>query len=164
MQILTRTNWAVLVFLTCFGFLTICSYAKAAICWDYGTRYAHCGPGCEAQETTSCGFGCISGECVSNGGSGECCGELYYSAVIYPDGEKCGECGEIRTHKSLQSSENVIRLGGSPSPWWGAPRGLIKLSENVSYRPPRQAFVLNQCAHAYGVLVLKDSPLVVGDL
>src|SRR5258708_1731840 len=106
MKTFTRMSQTTLLFVSCMSFLIFCSHAKADICWDYGTRYAFCGAGCEAQETNSCGFGCISGECNSQGGSGECCGKMYYSAVIYPDGGRCGECGNIRSHKSRVSAEN----------------------------------------------------------
>jgi len=164
MRIFTRVIKETLIFVTYLSFLTICNHAKADICWDYGMRYAHCGPGCEAEQTTSCGFGCISGDCVSDGGSGECCGEMYYSAVIYPDGGRCANCPQIRARKSTVSAENEVHVGSSRAIWWDTSRGLIKLSKNVSYRPPRQAFVLNKCSHAYGVLISKEYPVVVGDL
>ena len=149
---------------TCLSFLIICNYAQANICWDYGTRYAFCGPGCQAEQTTSCGFGCISGECNSHGGSGECCGRIYYSAVIYPDGDRCANCGTARSHKSRLSAENEVHVLGFPAIWWDSSRGLVKLSKNVRYHPPKQAFVLNKCLHTYGVLIERDYPVVVGDL
>lgn len=148
-----------LIFLCVLG---VCCHANAEPCWQYGTRYAVCGPGCGPLETTSCGWGCISGECYSDGGSGTCCGKMYYSAVIYPDGGTCGECGNIRSHRFKHSAQHQLLGGDSPAIWWATSRGLVWLTNNISFHPARQAFVLNKCAHAYGVLIEKDYPVVVG--
>lgn len=68
-----------------------------ASCWGYIDRTVSCAGGCIA-ESDSCFFGCISGTCVSRGGSGLCCNTIYYTAVIYPDGdpEECSFCSEAR--------------------------------------------------------------------
>jgi hypothetical protein len=164
MKRFSRVGQTMLQFLACIVLLLICNFASAAICFDYGTRDVVCGPGCDIIQTTTCGFGCISGECYSQGGSGQCCGKMYYSAVIYPDGGKCSECIGVRSHKSGLSAENEIQVGEFPAIWWDSSRGLVKLSKNISYHPPRQTFVLNKCLHIYGVLIERDYPIVVGAL
>ena len=102
-------------------------------------------------------LGCVSGECDGNGGSGECCGKMYYSAVIYPDGDFCEWCGNARHHGS-RLAKNEVHVDAFPAIWWDTSRGLVKLSKDVSYRPAKQAFVLNKCSHSYAVLIERDYP------
>ena len=89
---------------------------------------------------------------------------MYYSAVIYPDGNRCEICPDLRSH-GLQSTHKLERHEGAFAQlWWDGTRGLIELTESLSYHPPRQAFVLNKCSHTYGVLIERDYPVVFGGL
>jgi hypothetical protein len=119
-------------------------------CVDYIPKTVFCGAGCEPVDTTGCFFGCISGTCVSRGGSGECCGHIYYSAVIYQDSGNCGnECGGTplripERHVSV-SSRNNVNMAWSP--------GFIQIGEGVRVREYRRSLVPNHCAHSYMALV-----------
>src|ERR1700730_7767346 len=79
--------------------------------WAYFNHVGTCSGagGCRSQfEYSSCFLGCVSGECNNDGGSGECCGNHYFSAVIYPDGGDChgGSCGFIRVHIANKSDNS----------------------------------------------------------
>lgn len=150
-------------FLFCLPFLLVCNLAAEG-CWEYGSRQVTCGPGCNPQETTTCDFGCVSGECVSNGGGGECCGRPYSDAVIYPDGNKCEFCGNARTHSPRSSNRSDRHVIAAAEAWWREARGMVKLRDNLSYHPSRQAYVLNRCSHTYGVLVEREYPVIFGGI
>lgn len=122
-----------------------------ASCVGYIDRHVICAGGCSV-DTTSCFFGCVSGTCINQGGSGLCCKTVYYSAAIYPDGHPvdCGGCGLLRTHSagsvSLAPSSHFHTKVAF---WSGGPSGLIELREGSSFRIERQALVPNRCAHRY---------------
>src|SRR5690242_6574639 len=92
-----------------FVVLVLCAASQAG-CYsylEYGP-YACVGPnGCyDSYYRTICAGGCVAGDCYSQGGSGECCGKLYYNATIYPDPwYRCGgSCGELPVIASASST------------------------------------------------------------
>jgi hypothetical protein len=104
--------------------------------------------------TSTCLQGCVRGQCYDDGGSGECCGHLYYTAVIYQEGpQDCGGgiCGDARVrishlHPVLRpnSIELAHRLdltnpGGTNYP--------------IVYRPARLLLVPDRCSHVYGAVL-----------
>ena len=120
-----------------------------ASCWGYIDRTVSCVGGCIAESDT-CFFGCISGTCNNQGGSGLCCKTIYYTAVIYPDGdpEECSFCSEARPvagHKEVATTTHTrVQF------WGGGTPGLIQLGgELASLRIERQVFVPNRCSHSY---------------
>lgn len=97
-----RTRLGLTLLLILLSLLFIPSIASAA-CWDYwdlGSVMCTGQGGCQGEhEVVTCTFGCVSGDCFNHGGSGLCCGKIYYSAAIYPDGGDCsGRCPEIRAY------------------------------------------------------------------
>ena len=111
-----------------------------------------------------CVFGCVSGTCDSRGGSGLCCGKIYYTPVIYPDGGRCdpgGGCGTGRPHTMQQSalhSPHAQELLQHRSP------GVVKLTDSISYREPAFAFVIDHCKREYGVLIEEKGTFVKGGM
>jgi hypothetical protein len=140
--------------------------AHASGCWDinYLSDVNCTGPnGCTGSYPLEyCTFGCVSGTCEDRGGSGLCCGRLYYTPVIYPDGGRCdpgGGCGTGRAHASrptATSSPHAQQLLQGRSP------GVIKVSDNFGYREPTFAYVYDRCRHEYAVLVEEKGAFVAG--
>jgi hypothetical protein len=132
--------------------------AKAQ-CWGYSqfTPERCSSPGCMGSYTpTYCRFGCVSGTCENQGGSGQCCGHLYYTAVIYPDGQDschdlgCGENGQFRrvhgkTSRVDSQYSAELRQGYTP--------GLIMLSARLSYKPPRLVYAFSRCNHSFRLII-----------
>jgi len=123
-------------------------------CWTYDDFGQIQCFGCdEYRELIFCmGGGCVCGTCEEEGGSGLCCGKIYYTPTIYPEPGDCGECGNspshARTHANRQSSGGrysaELRQGYSP--------GLIMLTPTVSYRAPLFAYVYNRCSHTFTLI------------
>lgn len=138
------------------------------LCWAIDSFEHPCtgSGGCNDSYLYSyCIDGCARGICENHGGSGLCCGHLYYSAVIYVEGEQnCGGqiCGDapVRGSDLRPSSEhNALqalardRLPGSD--WKKHPHF-------AWYRPSRLVLVPDSCAHTYGV-VIQSLPSPVGE-
>jgi len=144
-----------------FSMLSISSIARAecVAIGDFGPEKCSGSNGCMgAYEFLYCSWGCAAGTCVAHGGSGLCCGTIYYSPEIYPNGTRCTDCGEIRIHASKPPTSRFsaeLRQGYSP--------GLIKISDNLSYKEPRIVYVLDRCNHTYGV-VEEDGAFVEGNI
>jgi hypothetical protein len=104
---------------------------------------------------STCTFGCTSGECEPQGGSGVCCGKTYYNAQIQPDGgHGCGDCGDARTHAALPSGKEKQQ---SVELWIGAALRRAEIGGGRSYRMPRLVFVADRCAQRYGLVVEEGS-------
>lgn len=117
---------------------------------------------CSSQYTkTFCSYGCQSGTCVGDGGSGLCCDIPYYSATIYP-GEGCFNCGEARrvhiSRSSAPTDRHVAELRR------GAVLSWIELSSALSYRPPSLIFVPDRCRRTYGVIVKEGAVFADGGM
>lgn len=160
--VVMRTRLGLTLLLILLSLLFIPSIASAA-CWDYwdlGSVMCTGQGGCQGEhEVVTCTFGCVSGDCFNHGGSGLCCGKIYYSAAIYPDGGDCsGRCPEIRAYAPTSSArpkqhDVELRRGYTP--------GLIVLSDHFSHKPPLVVYVLDHCSHSYGVIE-QDAVLVGG--
>jgi hypothetical protein len=123
-----------------------------ALCWSYFPHTSPCTGtgGCSSHYSwSSCFDGCVSGTCNNSGGSGECCGHLYYTAVIYQDDGDChgGACGEVRVHVS----KNV-------------PKRPALESQGVYYRLPGLRYIPDRCAHTYAVMIDESSRTHIGGL
>lgn len=142
---------ATMLFLGVLALLFIPSQAHASCndYWDVATVTCTSG-GCQSEhELIACTFGCISGQCVHQGGSGLCCNKIYYVPVIYPDGGDCtGECGALRAYPPSPSSttHHSAQLRGGYTP------GLIMLSNTLSIKPPTLVFIPDRCSHTFGVV------------
>ena len=159
-----NTRW--IMVLVVLGLVASVPRFSAADCWRYyDPAPVQCfdANGCASSYvSTLCQIGCISGLCYNHGGSGECCGHLYYYAAGYPDGQdSCTQngCGHglspvrrAKRSKPRQSThpETVARGDvhrGGPVPFYG---------------PRRMLFVPDQCSKSYGVLMEGDFPLAGG--
>jgi len=94
--------------------------------------------------------GCSCGTCISQGGSGDCCGHTYYSAEIYGDGSgNCSGdlCGEAPTHalthitRGFRKNPHEAEVAGGYSP------GLIMITATASYKPESMLYVYSNCSH-----------------
>ena len=138
--------------LGCFLFLANVSHAN---CVGYSQEFEFTcvgGGGCQGTYyRVYCTFGCASGTCVNQGGSGECCGKIYYVATIYPDGgwdcnANCGDAPVRRSHvshpkksaKALSAALDVI--------------GPVRLTAELSYSIPRTAIVPDRCRRTFEVI------------
>lgn len=121
-------------------------------CWDYevvGEQKCTGSGGCEGVYLQQvCTFGCVSGECFNNGGSGECCGHIYYSPVIYGDG---GDCSDEGCNLVARRSPEGAAL--APAPISKAP----PLAEHF----PRLLLIPDRCAHTYAIIV-QENPRIGG--
>jgi len=139
-------------------FLTFVPKIASASCVGYTVFDEQCiGNGCNGEYTkTYCSFGCVHGTCESNGGSGLCCGHIYYNAQIQPDGSggDCGECGNTRYHASALSEREKRH---SAELWRAAALGRVDLGGGQSYRMPRLILVPDRCVHRYGLLIQEGS-------
>lgn len=114
--------------------------------------------GCrDDYDNSQCFLGCTHGFCTNQGGSGLCCGHLYYSAEIYPDGDndlcKGDICGFIRVHfaGAKERDNSLVR-----------PRfQRAELTAPVHYWIQRLIYVPDRCAHTYGLAMSR--PLPVGE-
>jgi hypothetical protein len=100
-------------------------------------------------EYSTCFLGCTSGDCNNDGGSGECCGNHYYSAVIYPDGGEChgGDCGFIRVRVAKERIRRSVETD---------------LNRGAFYRAPGLRYVPDRFAHTYAVIVGEALPAHAG--
>jgi len=116
-----------------------------ADCWTYGENCDQCIVGkCQKEYCyTTCEDGCVNGTCDPFGGGGECCGERYYSAVIYVEPGGCLICGTVKGER------------------WSNAVGEITISRRKSTgtyavfdpdRAPRMLLSPNQCIHTYKVV------------
>ena len=116
---------------------------------SYEDQEGHCIRGsCQGDfDFPECTIGYVSGLCDFDGGSGECCGHIYYSAVIYPDGDNDHrqQGGQLRLHQAPASAAN--KTVHSSEAWRGQMLGRMVLATNVSYREPRMVFVPDRCAY-----------------
>jgi hypothetical protein len=156
-----RKICSVSALLTCL--LLLCA-ARAAVASCVGYREVNqlcLAKNCSDEFTqTLCSWGCVSGLCVNQGGSGLCCGVIYYNAQIQPDGThvNCGSCGEARVHVSRSSSK-----ASNAEIWRGAVLG-VRLNQSSSYRMPHLLIVPDRCAHGYGLVVEDGRPVAAGGL
>ena len=143
-----RSRLILLVLLLSVVSLPRIAHAGCEDYWDVGSAMCTGAGGCQGEhEIIRCTFGCISGTCVNQGGSGVCCGKIYYNATIYPDGGDCRErCPGIRSFptSAAKPSHQHGPLGYSP--------GLVMVTERLSYKPPTIVFVLDHCSHSFGVV------------
>ena len=128
-----------------------CHVVAARTCWSYmDDGEFECGGagGCEGYYfRVYCILGCVSGTCNPDGGSGECCGQIFYYAVGYEwggldcHGLNCGESPARRARRQEgRRKVNTATLNGKS--------GLGPLADQV----PRILFVPNRCTHEYEVL------------
>lgn len=147
-----------LILLTLAILVTSRAAAQGDQCWSYSEEQQfNCvgAGGCRGSYyETYCYVGCLHGWCTNRGGSGECCGRIYYTASGSSDGTCLGfDCGLARVHTSsfrdpkgrdsaeVQHVATTERLGATADPAVG---GL---------RVPRLMFVPDRCAHTYGMIV-----------
>jgi hypothetical protein len=121
---------------------------------DPGGRSCNGDPTCQEYPTYCTSSGCICGQCVSHGGSGDCCGLIYYSAVVYPGSGACpGDCGYATTHGRMhvarghRKNPHESEVRGRYSP------GLIMLNATASYRPASIVYVYSNCSHDLRLVV-----------
>jgi hypothetical protein len=123
---------------SCWGYLQIGPFQCQSLDGQCSSEYY----------TTRCNLGCLSGECYNQGGSGECCGQLYYSAIIYPDGDPHGcdnDCEVIIGLRPNGSSASKYVVASNPS----------KLSERTlesGYPTIRLTYVPDTCRGTYAVI------------
>jgi len=154
--------WIILI-----GAICVASYAHPAMagCVGYQEVNAICtgSGGCQDEYTrTLCSWGCASGTCVNQGGSGLCCGRIYYNAQIQPDGTRCNNvnCGLARTRTArlaTDASKHNTQL------WNGARLGTIQVGDRA-YRVPRMLFIPDRCAARYGVVLEAGSLSTAGGM
>lgn len=149
-----------IMLLACFAFSFCIPKSAQTQCVGTNEITLPCtGQNCSSSYTTTiCWYGCQSGTCVSQGGSGECCGHTYYSAEIYP-GEPCNDCSNARVHPSKLSgvhSSHVAELRR------GELLNQIELTSTLAYRPPSLIFVPDRCRHTYGLVVRGGAILPIG--
>lgn len=140
----------------CVVFFAPGAFAQDAGCWATVDNWQPCsGPnGCRGLKDESfCFQGCTYGFCYNNGGSGECCGTIYYSAEIYPgDGECRGDiCGEVRVHDAPQTS-GASRL---PALDWATHPRIRPVS--------RLLLIPDRCRHGY-VALPSDAIFPIGGM
>jgi hypothetical protein len=138
--------------------IATCNRATAQSCSENCEGYFDAGQfncsgagGCKSfYERYLCGPGCTCGSCDSHGSQGQCCGQPYYEAVIYPNGESCDEvCGDGTRHARIHmnrlntSAVHTVDLRQDYSP------GLIMLKPTESYREPIFGYAYNRCDHSY---------------
>jgi hypothetical protein len=139
------------IWLGCLCFvLLVLSGALEAGCYtyvEYGPYPCSNGSCYDSYYRTICGAGCVSGLCYPDGGSGECCGRLYYNATIYPDGtDSCGgPCGYLPTVASLPTTGTQIATHVNP-------RRLVLGPDNAYYKPARMTLVPDTCRHTYAIV------------
>lgn len=128
--------------------------AQCTDCWGILDEGPTLCTGCHSYyELEFCTRGCVCGNCVSHGGSGLCCGHIYYSPVIYPLGEDCGgECGLARVHPRTHVGRNSQQGKRSEELRQGYSPGLILLAPGVTYREPLFAYDFNHCRHSFGLV------------
>lgn len=151
----------IMLLLTCFAFSFCVHELGQAQCTGTTEVTRQCsGQNCQSSYTTTiCWWGCLSGQCYAQAGSGLCCGTVYYSASIYPTGIGCDpqHCGFTRVHppksSALHSPHDVAELRR------GELLNQIKLTSTLAYRPPSLIFLPDRCRHSYG-LVVKDGAIV----
>jgi len=136
-----------------FLMLLACRICYADGCWGYsnGDESECTGPhGCAKWYTVSyCDLGCTSGACNPVGNTRQCCSLIIHYAEIVPDGDRCPDCGNIRTHLKPRPHSNPHRSellqGRSP--------GLIMLSPAVSYKPLELVDVFRGCDRAAAIVI-----------
>jgi hypothetical protein len=128
--------------------------AQCTSCWGILDEGPTRCTGCNAYyDLEFCTRGCQCGNCLSHGGSGLCCGHIYYSPVIYPLPDDCGgECGLARVHPRTHVSRNGQEGKHSEELRQGYSPGLILLAPGVTYREPLFAYDFNHCRHSFGLL------------
>jgi hypothetical protein len=132
-------------------------------CVDYGTMMRTCSDahGCQSEyEKTYCTFGCISGTCTAQGGSGLCCGKLYYNASIAGDGGNCNDqcSGFPSDHGYLVRTPVTDSISDSEGD------GLIVMAADVRQRMPAFSFVPDHCSHTFGIAIERDFPSLSGGM
>jgi hypothetical protein len=143
----SRLIWSFLLLSTVFALTS----TSTAGCWGY----YQLGPfpcssnGCTGEYyTTVCGPECTSGSCTNQGGSGECCGQFYYSATIFPDGDPFisrTDC-EVLIGRKRENPDPVQQLVASS--------GLRKATTVGRLERRNQLlFIPDTCRGTYGVVV-----------
>src|ERR1700723_1350228 len=117
------------------------------------------GGGCQSfYMKVFCSSGCTCGDCASQGSSGQCCGRIYYLAVVYGNGEGGCECGDVKQHAQTHSNRlnpegrRTVDLRQDYSP------GLIMLTATESVREAGFGYAYNRCAHNYQLVFEVDQP------
>jgi hypothetical protein len=159
----------VLVAAMVLGFVTFAPSLATATCWGYFDVQAHCvgTGGCsEPYFYSLCTSGCIHGQCIDHGSSGQCCGHIYYSAVIYQDGGNCSgsECGLLRAHPSHSAKNRKQR---NPERGTGTSLERVGFGGNspfLGYAAPRLLFVPDRCAHTYQIIVQRGLSVDLGGM
>ena len=109
--------------------------------------------GCSSDyESLTCTWGCTSGICYPQGGSGLCCGVRYYTAAIYPDGGDChgSNCQPSKFRHHAAAKIDLLQ---------GEHRGtLLPLPQQF----PRLLLVPDRCAHIYGIII--EEPKTAGGM
>lgn len=144
-----RKLWIVAVF---FAALAFCQSASAG-CVGYTTPitlFCSGSGGCTGEYIrVRCTFGCVEGTCVNQGSSGECCGKIYYNAVIYPSGGSCPQCGDLPAAASSRSRHAFPAPSKHPT----QASNTVTVRSRATRRVPRITFVPDTCAHAYSAAV-----------
>ena len=161
----------VLMVVMILGVLTLAPHlARAqASCWGYLDVQSHCSGsgGCSSPYFYSlCTTGCVHGLCVGHGSSGQCCGHVYYSAVIYSDGDDCpgDECGLLRAH-APSSAKSSKRLNPQPVRQATAENlGLASEPPILGLPASRLLFVPDRCTHTYHIVLQRDLPVDFGGI
>ncbi len=152
-----------MLLLTCFAFsFCIPKSAHSQCVGTMDVTYTCAGENCKSSYTsTICYFGCQAGQCIGRGGSGLCCGNIYYSAEIYPTGEGCDPiyCTEARVHPPKSSALDNLHV---PEVRRGELLDQIELTRTLAYRPPSLIFVPDRCRHSYGLVVKSGAVVPIG--
>jgi hypothetical protein len=146
------------VFLASFACFPQKATAQTGECWttfDWPPRSCPGPNGCiDSYVTSSCMQGCVRGQCFDNGGYGDCCGTVYSTAVIYPEGhqdcsgEICGDAPVRVSHLHPVLTPESIELAHRLD--LTSPSGNIY---PIVYRPARLLLVPNRCSHGYGAML-----------
>jgi hypothetical protein len=128
--------------------------AQGVSCWGYVDNFGTCSDnaGCQGEyDRTECVLGCVHGVCNNNGGSGECCGTIYYTAVLVSDGDSTScqgsLCGDSPVRRAALREKRRGRFKDIAQP---------KLTPEdffLAYRPPRILFLPSNCSQKYEVFL-----------
>lgn len=143
-----------LVVVLAFVCLVLAPVLSKADCVSYTSeqeRFCVGAGGCEGMyAVVGCMFGCVSGVCDSHGASGICCGRLWYTAAIYPDGGDCRNvCPDIPLRIARQSQH---RESKNIRPRLADVLGPVRLTAELSYSVPRIVLLPDRCRHTFEVV------------
>ncbi len=136
--------------------LSLAGDARASACYAITESPRECGGpgGCEdIYYLENCVAGCTGGTCVDHGGSGECCGMVYYTSVIYEDPWEppCnqGICGDVRIRPIGQP---ILDEGPKISFYSDGSSEKILLAKDVTIQVPLFRYVYVRCHHSFDLI------------